>query len=541
MNSKASAAVDMRSKKPVGSSTMSTQQQIPQYKILSRPASSDTIASNNMTDLSEFEVAAHHPETLPLAVATQTMPITPPRSASTQSLPARQHQNENRSTESARQRSAGKSKARSPAASSSPRPRTTNETPLSGSRSKPNGTPRSTSHSKPQTPARTSGTPSHAYAGPTFHASPAASALPTPKIFSKSVPEQKKGSGLKAMMDGEADEASIDQSDGSPTLRRSRLDQVEQVRDLEFLFNAHREEKARELKESAIRVAFDGLEAASPSPKIHHSPGIQGGRGRPSRHLTNGSYGGLFAMDLEDSARSPEPLQHKIFQSQLVGNVSNSALSASGAEAQAAQVAQEEQRKAKALKLKQLLRSPEAQNPIPVSPKLRATVSDTHVPQAFQSPSNLAGFPTPVRSLDINPTVQEYTPSPGSLCLEKSTHLARSSKQPSLARPSSFNVLSQATDPTILKNAALPKVSANTTTLQKKPYRLPSHQSNHRIAQPKASNLPYKPNLPSQNSFPGIDRRPIGDSTYLKSMEDYLRGVLKLDTLNSDGANGVTI
>lgn len=528
----------MRSKKPVGSSTMSTQQPIPQYKILSRPASSDTIASNNMTDLSEFAVAPHHPETLPLAVATQTIPITPPRPASTQSLPARQHQNENRSTESARQRSAGKSKARSPAASSSPRQRTTSGTPISGSQSKPNGTPRSTSHSKPQTPARVSGTPSHAYAGPTFHASPAASALPTPKIFSKSVPEHKKGSGLKAMMDGEAGEASIDQSDGSPTLRRSRLDQVEQVGDLEFLFNAHREEKAREMKESAIRVAFDGSEAASTSSKIHNSPGIQGGRGRPSRHLTNGSYGGLFSMELEDSARSPEPLQHKISLSQLVGKVSNSALSISGAEAQAAQ---DEQRKAKALKLRQLLRSPEAQSPIPVSPKVRATVSDTHVPQAFQSPCNLSGFPTPVRSLDINPAIQGYTPSPGSLRVEKSTHLARLSKKPSLARPNSFNVLSQATDATILTNAALPKVSANTTTLQKNPYRLPFHQSNHRIAQPKTSNLPYKPNLPSQNSFPGINRRPTEDSTYLKSMEDYLRGVLKLDTLNSDGANGVTI
>lgn len=538
MNSQALTAENMRSKKSVGSSTMSTPQPIPQYKILSRAASSDTIASNNMTDLSEFAVAPHHPETLPLAVATHTIPITPPRPASTQSLPARQHQNEVRSTESARQRSAGKSKARGPAASSSPSQRTTGGTPLSGSLSKPNGTPRSTSHSKPQTPARTSGTPSHAYAGPTFHASPAASALPTPKIFSKSVPEQKKGSGLKAMMDGEADEAPTDQSDGSPTLRKSRLDQVEQVRDLEFLFNAHREEKARELKESVLRVATDGLEAVSTSLKIHNSRGIQGGLGRPSRHSTNGSYGGLFSMDLEDSARSPKPLQHELFKSQLLGNVSNSALSTSGAEAQAAL---EEQRKAKALRLKKLLRSPEAQSPIPASPKLRASVSDTHVPQAFQSPCNLSGFPKPIRSLDIDPAIQEYTPSSGSLRVENSTHLARSSKQPSLARPSSFNVLSQATDPIIPRNAALPKVSANTTPLPKKPYHLPSHQLNHRIAQPKTSNLPYKPNLPSQNSFPGIDRRPIGDSTYLKSMEDYLRGVLKLDTLNSDGSNGVTI
>lgn len=534
MNSKASNAVKMRSKKPVGSFNMSTQQSIPQYKILSRPASSDTIASNNMTDLSEFAVAPRHPETLPLAVGTQTIPITPPRPASTQSLPTQQHQNKNATTPSTRQRSAGKSNARSPAASSSPRQRTTTETP----RSKPNGTPRSSSHSKPQTPAKTNGTSSHAYAGPTFHASPAASALPTPKIFSKSVPEQKKGSCLKSMMDGEADEVSVDQSDGSPTLRRSRLDQLQQVGDLEFLFNAHRAEKAREQKESAICVAVDGLEAAATSPRSDNSPDIQGGRGRPSRHITNGSYGGLFSMDLEDSARSAKPLQHEISQSQSLCNVSNPAPSTSGVEAQAAQ---EEHRKAKALKLKNLLRSAEPQVHIPILPKLRATVSDTHVPRAFQSPSNLPGFSTPIRSLETSPANQESTTFLESPSVEKPTHITSSSKQPSLARPSSFNVLSQATDRTIHNKAALPRVSAHTAHLQKKPYHLPSHQSNHRIVQPKASNLPYKPNLPSQSSFPGTDNRSIGDSTYFKSMEEYLRGVLKLDTLSSDGTNGVTI
>lgn len=341
------------------------------------------------------------------------------------------------------------------------------------------------------------------------------------------------------MIDGEADEASIDQSDGSPTLRRSRLDQVEQVRDLEFLFNAHRAEKAREKrekKESTVRLELDGFEAPTTSPQLDNSPDIQGGRGRSSRHTANGSHGGLFTMDLEDSARSPKSLQHELVQSQSLSKVSNLALSNSGAEAQAAQ---DKHRKAKALKLKNLLQSPDPQSPIPASPKLRATVSDTHVPRAFQSPRTLSGFSTPVRSLDISPANKEYMPSPGSLCVENSTHLTSSSKQPSLARPSSLNIL--VTDPTALNNAALPRVSANIAHFQKKPYHHPSHQSNHRIAQPKTSNLPYKPNPPSQNSFPGIDSRPIGDSTYFKSMEDYLRGVLKLDTLNGDGANGVTI
>ncbi|MCJ1427083.1 hypothetical protein MMC29_004986 [Sticta canariensis] len=44
---------------------------------------------------------------------------------------------------------------------------------------------------KPQTPSRSTATPSQAYAGPLFHASPAASALPIPKWFSKTVNERK--------------------------------------------------------------------------------------------------------------------------------------------------------------------------------------------------------------------------------------------------------------------------------------------------------------------------------------------------------------
>ena len=42
------------------------------------------------------------------------------------------------------------------------------------------------------TPGRDSGTPSRAYAGPTFHASPAASSLPMPKLFSRSLPNVNK-------------------------------------------------------------------------------------------------------------------------------------------------------------------------------------------------------------------------------------------------------------------------------------------------------------------------------------------------------------
>lgn len=80
------------------------------------------------------------------------------------------------------------------------------------------------------TPPKLSSTPpSKAYAGPTFHTSPAPSALPMPKFFSKSVPA---GTSLQTMMESDARGATTPASAGWEQSQSH----------LEILFRAAREE-----------------------------------------------------------------------------------------------------------------------------------------------------------------------------------------------------------------------------------------------------------------------------------------------------------
>lgn len=80
------------------------------------------------------------------------------------------------------------------------------------------------------TPPKLSSTPpSKAYAGPTFHTSPAPSALPMPKFFSKSVPA---GTSLQTMMESDARDATTPASAGWEQSQSQ----------LEILFKAAREE-----------------------------------------------------------------------------------------------------------------------------------------------------------------------------------------------------------------------------------------------------------------------------------------------------------
>lgn len=83
------------------------------------------------------------------------------------------------------------------------------------------------------TPSKLSSTPpAKAYAGPTFHSSPAPSALPMPKFFSKSVPATPAGTSLQTMMESDASDSS--DSTAGPTGREQSQ--------LELLFRAARAE-----------------------------------------------------------------------------------------------------------------------------------------------------------------------------------------------------------------------------------------------------------------------------------------------------------
>ena len=130
------------------------------------------------------------------------------------------------------------------------------------SNKKPNGGPQRGSVSDNVQPEKTRATPiKQAYAGPTFHQSPAASALPIPSFYSKSVPSV---SALQQppqpIPEQREEEQSVDLSNDTPNKRESTP--------LDFLFEAARQAQStpRGLSPSA-RSGHISARNGSPAPK----------------------------------------------------------------------------------------------------------------------------------------------------------------------------------------------------------------------------------------------------------------------------------
>ncbi|MCJ1375511.1 hypothetical protein MMC20_006748 [Loxospora ochrophaea] len=241
-----------------------------------------------------------------------------------------------------------------------------------------NGTPRLEPRTRSATPGRTNGTPSQAYAGPTFLASPAPSALPIPKFFSKSLPDVSKNASLKSMIEENASENSSEKSEGSPTTQYSQRVGEHQIREespLDMFFRADREEKARErASQSNSRLA--GQESNDYGPT--KPPGVRAANLTPQsmsrhvRHPTDSSINGLFPLEMEasDTIDSPSRLDRRTTPKQLVGS------DRLPQELSSKDVQDEEQRKAKTLALKRLLRLQCAE---PVTPSVLLE-KETHSP-----------------------------------------------------------------------------------------------------------------------------------------------------------------
>jgi hypothetical protein len=167
-------------------------------------------------------------------------------------------------------------------------------------------TPKSCKSRSPQPPQQTeltSPTPAKAaqiYAGPTFHASPAASSLPIPKFFSKSMPQvNNKDASLQAMMAEDVSEGSTSQGDESPTLRNAvAVDDARTRQDspLDIFFKADRAEKARQQFGSplhSISTPNDRFRASSASPA----------RFSPSHQSRPNTEHGMFALEMDGEPR----------------------------------------------------------------------------------------------------------------------------------------------------------------------------------------------------------------------------------------------
>ncbi|OBT67201.1 hypothetical protein VE03_02756 [Pseudogymnoascus sp. 23342-1-I1] len=140
-----------------------------------------------------------------------------------------------------------------------------------------------------------------AYAGPTFHASPAPSALPMPSFFSKSVPE----SPSINISGGRADETNSSSSDSSPPpIIKARIaEQRQKESPLDFFFNADREEKARARSANSAVGPFQP--PAGPPPNDYRTPAAnnQGRNNNPK--FAGGSASSMFAMELDGTPGKP--------------------------------------------------------------------------------------------------------------------------------------------------------------------------------------------------------------------------------------------
>ena len=143
-----------------------------------------------------------------------------------------------------------------------------------------------------------------AYAGPTFHASPAASALPMPKFLSKSVPDPNAEQGLQSLL--ETEEA-LDRNEVQVNGSQQNTLSTQAVQSpLEIFFRADREEKARRV--------VSNPDCNSPSSRVsplsnrHTSSSNKDFSAVSSpfkRPASSGQYGKeMFMMELNN--RSPE-------------------------------------------------------------------------------------------------------------------------------------------------------------------------------------------------------------------------------------------
>ena len=197
------------------------------------------------------------------------------------------------------------------------------------------------------TPKPPNETPVKAYAGPTFHASPAASSLPIPKFISRSVPNVDKTSSLTSMMQQEAVDTTSE-SESSPLMPKSRLTQDHQIREdspLDIFFQADRDAKANAQAQIESPAGFDGLRSGSTINVRHHS-----------RQPTDSSVGGIFALEMDGVA------------AEISSSRTNSEPNTPAAKPMIEADDKDEQRKAQTLELKKLLLSPKPQRSAASSP-----------------------------------------------------------------------------------------------------------------------------------------------------------------------------
>ncbi|KAI4161005.1 MAG: hypothetical protein LQ342_005290 [Letrouitia transgressa] len=398
----------------------------------------------------------------------------------------------------------------------------------SSSMPKINDTPRSENRPKSfqLTPGKKNVTPSRPYAGPTFHASPAASSLPIPKFYSKSVPELNKAPSMQTMMEKEVLDSSSDHSGNSPTPGFSQRAGEQQTREkspLDIFFQADRQEKEkkRKEKESAIATASEGKSAATDSPNCAEPLSTYLAKTRHhSRQSTNGSAG-LFPLEMDDKATIPA--SHEKAASDPTPSTAELHPRDSALRNISETPEQEKQRKAKTEALKKFLLSQTTRSVQITQPLL----SDG----TFEIPSSHRSNPESSQA-----SLAQALQKPSSPLLHKQLAAAAIRKISTPPRP--VSTLRQGHSASDLSDRGhaleLPATPTPSRTRHTQDY----SQNSCNVTLP-GKNPPSTSTTASKQQQSALASQPIRDSSPFKTMEDDLRRILKMDCFPSDGATGV--
>lgn len=362
------------------------------------------------------------------------------------------------------------------------------------------------------TPNRQSETPVKAYAGPTFHASPAASSLPIPKFFSRSVPNVDKTSSLKSMMEQDATE-STSESDSSPFMENSRPTQEGQAREgtpLDIFFQADRDAKAK--AQSGSPAVSNGVRSESQNDVRHHS-----------RQPTDSSSGGMFSLDMDGAPAE-------------IGDTKNDNETSTPAPQTMTEAEHKaEQRKAQTLQLKKLLYSPESERSLSSSPY---SGTPSKVP-ASPSPRTTRRDGSP--GLVSDPTSRDQQRHAALLALAQkqisgpSTNIGSATQ-----RPPSSNLWKEVS---VHNSPGVQSLELPATPTQSRAQMISTPINNHTPQQQNGYASPFAPFssafTPPAKPPSGFQSTPSRHSRDAKSIEDDLRRILKLDVLGGDNVTGV--
>lgn len=392
--------------------------------------------------------------------------------------------------------------------------------------SRPNGTPRSKSQKNTHTPKKTIATPSQAYAGPTFHASPAPSSLPIPKFFqkslSKSVPETAQANGLAAMMDSEVSEQALSPESSEPSPVREKAERLQQQAKedspLDIFFRADREEKARARLANITNCGLENMAGVTPTadaemPRGAASPVPDDFRHHTRQH-TGSSAGGLFLIEMEQEkpqAQSPQPTSLPTIGGHHGLSRANSApcdiVTVGGRDEKA-------RRNARSAELMRLLGTEKPTQPSRASPApgcVPTTGASNHHPRPTRKPTGPSATTSkPERNIQILSRKQ-----PASL--------------PKLQREFGCS-------PSNLRQVSGPPSPAPESLLELPATPTPSHTANFSSTSHKTRNsMPNHTSYPLQSgALPGV-----GSSNPFLSIENEIRRALRIDILGNDGPNGV--